>query len=230
MMTWLWGNSLWQLVKQSDAMTLGVLGLLLALSVISWAIVLYKLILLRLKKRQLARASGSLREIDSLDALLQLSASLQGTLPGHVLACLLASLKSVLQRGSEQARESLTYDDLAHLQLAGDCTLDEVMHHEEAYLPFLATTAAAAPLLGLFGTVWGLVHAFIRMSEKQVADISAVAPGIAEALITTLAGLMVAIPALMFFHYLKSQTRHIEHEMSVLMDRFGALVHQLFVR
>ena len=81
------------------------------------------------------------------------------------------------------------------------------MRTEESYLPFLFTSASVSPLLGLFGTVWGLVHAFIRISEKQSADITTVAPGIAEALITTLAGLLVAVPALVMYHYLIAQIR-----------------------
>ena len=83
--------------------------------------------------------------------------------------------------------------------------VDAIVVHEESYLPFLSTSAAVAPLLGLFGTVWGLIHAFMRISEKQVADITTVAPGIAEALVTTLAGLFVAIPALIMFNYLNIQ-------------------------
>ena len=79
-------------------------------------------------------------------------------------------------------------------------TVDVVMAHEESYVSLLATSAAIAPLLGLFGTVWGLVHAFMSIHELQSADIATVAPGIAEALITTLVGLMLAIPALVMFN------------------------------
>ena len=71
----------------------------------------------------------------------------------------------------------------------------------------LSVSAAVSPLLGLFGTVWGLVHAFVRIGELQTADIATVAPGIAEALITTLAGLMVAIPALVMYHYVANKIR-----------------------
>jgi len=84
--------------------------------------------------------------------------------------------------------------------------------------------------LGLFGTVWGLVHAFIRISEKQSADITTVAPGIAEALITTLAGLLVAIPALVMYHYLMSEIRTIERQLFILADKFSFIVQKLFSR
>ena len=109
-------------------------------------------------------------------------------------------------------------------------TVDSLVHHEESYLSMLSTTAAVSPLLGLFGTVWGLVHAFIRISQQQQADIATVAPGIAEALITTLAGLVVAIPALMLFNYLANHMRTLEQQMLNLADKFCFVVQKLLAR
>jgi biopolymer transport protein TolQ len=87
-------------------------------------------------------------------------------------------------------------------------------------------SAGVSPLLGLFGTVWGLIHAFVRISEKQSADIATVAPGIAEALITTLAGLMIAIPSLMMFSYLTTQLKSIEHRLIGVADRFSLILQK----
>ena len=100
-----------------------------------------------------------------------------------------------------------------------------LMHNEE-YIAILSSSAAVAPLLGLFGTVWGLVHSFMRISETQVADIATIAPGIAEALITTLAGLIVAIPALIMFNYLHTKTRALEHGLISLADRMTFVLQQ----
>jgi biopolymer transport protein TolQ len=108
-----------------------------------------------------------------------------------------------------------------------DQTVDAFIEQEKQYLPLLATCAGVAPLLGLFGTVWGLVHAFLRISEKQIADIVTVAPGIAEALITTLAGLIVAIPALIMFNYLQVQVRTLEQLLVVLAQKIGGIMQQL---
>lgn len=74
------------------------------------------------------------------------------------------------------------------------------------------------------------MHAFIRISEKQSADIATVAPGIAEALITTLAGLLVAIPALVMYHYLMSQVRIIERQLFVIADKFNYIVQKIFTK
>ena len=74
-------------------------------------------------------------------------------------------------------------------------------------LPILATTAGVSPFIGLFGTVWGIVHAFMEISHQSSASIAAVAPGIAEALITTAVGLFAAIPAVIGYNYFAQRIR-----------------------
>ena len=76
-----------------------------------------------------------------------------------------------------------------------------------AKLPLLATTAGVSPFIGLFGTVWGIVHAFMEISHQSSASIAAVAPGIAEALITTAVGLFAAIPAVIGYNYFIQRIR-----------------------
>ena len=97
-------------------------------------------------------------------------------------------------------------------------------------MPILYSCAGVATLIGLFGTVWGLVHAFIRIGEKQAADIATVAPGIAEALITTLGGLMVAIPAYVMFHFLSVRVRALESHYHTFVDMFALRTKHLFVQ
>lgn len=109
-------------------------------------------------------------------------------------------------------------------------TFEELVLQEERYMPFLYASAGVSTLIGLFGTVWGLIHAFVRIGEYQSADIATVAPGIAEALITTLAGLIVAIPAFLMFHYLTVQNRKLEYQLSVFADRYTWIVKQLFIQ
>ncbi len=105
-----------------------------------------------------------------------------------------------------------------------------MMYQEEAYTPVLTISASVATLLGLFGTVWGLIHAFVRISEKQSADIVAVAPGISEALITTIAGLFVAIPALVFSQYIMLRMKNMEYSLMTLTDKVTMLVRLSMVR
>ena len=222
------GNSLWLLVKQSDVVTKGVLLILLLLSIICWAIFLYKIILLRIKHRQLMNMQQQLKDVQTFEEMRIVSTTLLDTLPGYFLKKNLSFLKGLFER--DNAKTHLTEKELGFLQQQMEQTLEDLMRTEESYLPFLFTSASVSPLLGLFGTVWGLVHSFIRISEKQTADIATVAPGIAEALITTLARLLVAVPALVMYHYLTTQVRSIEHQLCNVADRFNVVVQRLFVK
>jgi biopolymer transport protein TolQ len=219
----LMGNSMWQLIKQSDGATWMVLLTLLVMSILCWSIFFYKLILLRVKKKQIAQATRQLKGIDSLEGLVQANTLFSGTLPGYFIARNLSSFKSISEPRPGEVRQ-LSHGQWELMQQNMANTFDDMMHHEELYLSVLSTAASVSPLLGLFGTVWGLVQAFIKISELQTADIAAVAPGIAEALITTIAGLLVAIPALAMFSYLSVQVRWIEQQLFVLSDRFNAVM------
>ncbi len=107
--------------------------------------------------------------------------------------------------------------------------VDQMVYEQESYLSVLSVAAASGPLVGLFGTVWGLTNSFISISEKQAADIVTIAPGMAEALVATMAGLMVAIPMLVMFHYLNGRVRHIEHLLQQVSDQMQAQVQKLFL-
>ena len=81
------------------------------------------------------------------------------------------------------------------------------------WTPFLATTAGATPFIGLFGTVWGIMVAFSQIGATGSTSIVTVAPGIAEALINTAAGLGAAIPALISYNYLAGRVRSLKNRM-----------------
>lgn len=83
----------------------------------------------------------------------------------------------------------------------------------ERYLPFLATTASAAPFIGLFGTVWGIMTAFHGIGKQGSASLAVVAPGISEALVATAAGLGAAIPAVIGYNYFVNRVKHWATEM-----------------
>lgn len=212
-------NIIWSLIAQSDFVTKMVMSVLLLMSVICWAIALYKLILLRIKKQQCDMVLDEIKRANNLSEMLLIAQEHKKTLPGYVLVQLLAYAK--------QAKEHHTAELFA---LQADGVLDDVMYHEEAYTPILSISASISTLLGLFGTVWGLIHAFVRISEKQSADIVAVAPGISEALITTIAGLFVAIPALIFAQYIIVRMKDIEYALMAMTDKVHALVRLSMIR
>lgn len=98
-------------------------------------------------------------------------------------------------------------------------------------VPFLATTGNTAPFVGLFGTVWGIMNSFHSIAYKKgAASVSAVAPGISEALIATAAGLAVAIPAVIAYNYFTYKIRIIESELDIFSSDFLNIVeHDLMV-
>lgn len=224
------GNALWQLVAQSDTVSKLVLLILLVMSILCWSVFVYKLLLMRLKKRQLQEALVYLKSVTTLDQLMAAAAHFAGTLPGYFLSRNLSSLKNLLEVNKERGQATLSEQQWHLLQQSMGQSVDDMLIYEESYLPVLTTSFTISTLLGLFGTVWGLVHSFIRISEKQSADIVTVAPGIAEALITTLAGLIVAIPAIVLFNYLMVKMRGLENQLLMLGDRVSVIVQKLFVR
>lgn len=224
------GNSLWHLVVQSDRISKLVLLVLLGLSIVCWTVFLYKLIMFRIKRKHMQLALERLKTKHTIDDMLSVASDMALTVPGYFLSKNLAYLKTLLETQKELGKQSVSEYDWELMQQHMFQSIDNLVHADEAFLPLLSTSAAISPLLGLFGTVWGLVHAFIGISERQSADITTVAPGIAEALITTLAGLIVAIPALIMFNYLNVRVRSLEQQYVGLADRIGFVVQRLLMR
>ncbi|MDN3682398.1 protein TolQ [Vibrio tapetis subsp. quintayensis] len=96
----------------------------------------------------------------------------------------------------------------------------------ETNLPFLATVGSISPYIGLFGTVWGIMHAFIALGEVKQATLAMVAPGIAEALIATAMGLFAAIPAVMAYNRLSNQVAKVEHSYATFSEEFHSILHR----
>ena len=96
----------------------------------------------------------------------------------------------------------------------------------ESRLPFLATAGSISPYIGLFGTVWGIMNAFIALGEVQQATLAMVAPGIAEALIATAIGLFAAIPAVIAYNRFSHQVEKLANSYGKFMEEFSAILHR----
>jgi len=223
------GNTMWTLVLQGDTMTKCILLFLVSLSVISWSIALYKLIVCHIKIQELKAMNLQLKEIRTFKALFTAMKKIPKTLPGYFLSRCLIFLKDLLmiRQADNQLYAQSTGIDFLQMQVGQ--TIDEIVMQEESYISVLTVSAAVGPLLGLLGTVWGLVHAFIDISQKQSADIVTVAPGIAEALITTIAGLLVAIPAVILFYAVSNKVREIDFNISLLADKVVMIARNLVI-
>ncbi len=161
-----------------------ILFILLSFSVISWAIMIHKLFFVRRYEgdisRFLASITGQSAPMAIEDSCLRFSTCKAKALPMLLLKLFRAS--GVMKKESVQG------------------TINTTIMNESAYLQggmgMLATAASVSPLLGLLGTVWGVMYSFLNIGNVGSASIAAVAPGIAEALMTTIGGLLVAIPAM----------------------------------
>ncbi|MGH9700683.1 MAG: MotA/TolQ/ExbB proton channel family protein [Candidatus Acidiferrales bacterium] len=104
----------------------------------------------------------------------------------------------------------------------------EEVRHLEKWMSWLATTGSVSPFIGLFGTVWGVMDAFAGLGDAGTASLRAVAPGIAEALVTTAAGLFAAIPAVIAYNHYLARIRSMAQRMDSFASEFVAKIETLY--
>ena len=200
-----------------------VLFILFVISVIAWAIIWDRTRLyLRLRER-----GGALRKVISAKGLAAGISDLkrfQPSIEGAILSEAARYLKAKGAHGGDWrlAPESPEAEEMERgkmREILERRALGEVSAMER-HLIFLSTTASVAPFLGLMGTVWGIMTSFLSMGAEGAASIEVVGPGIAEALVTTIAGLAAAIPALIGYNLLVRQV----HRKEVVVDLFVSRV------
>jgi biopolymer transport protein TolQ len=190
------------LVWQASWLVQLVLLLLMLLSVISWAIILVKWRELR-RAQQDSEAFLEVYQEGSADAAYQLARDLDRS----PLASIFVSAYGEMNRMARLTGGALTESQAQTLaRVVGWAASREALRLERG-LSFLATTGSAAPFIGLFGTVIGIIDAFQGIGRAGTASLAVVAPGIAEALIATAVGLFAAIPATVFYNVFVGQLR-----------------------
>jgi len=207
------------LIAHAGPVARGVLVLLLVFSLISWAIILYKGLVLHRAHTQSAtfveifRKSSKFSEVNAICPQLRAS-----PLVGVFQAGYLEVNQQVRgAQGKEGAASRPTVRSLEALSRSLARAGGVEVTRLERRLSFLATTASVTPFIGLFGTVWGIMDAFAEIGRIGSANLAVVAPGISEALITTAMGLFAAIPAAVFFNYFSSRVK----VLSSMMDDFA---------
>ncbi len=212
------GRSVFTLIAETGLFAKTILLILFVISVVSWAIIWDRLRLyLRLRKQGVR-----LRDAVASKGLSAVMKDVRGYLPSVEGAILLETKRYLESRNKEQAAPGEFADEGPEIptDVSARLHLDRRAMHEisemEKYLVFLSTTSAVSPFLGLLGTVWGIMSSFLSMGVHGTASIEVVGPGIAEALVTTIAGLGAAIPALVGYNLL---VRHV-HRQETLIDLF----------
>jgi biopolymer transport protein TolQ len=193
-----------------------VMLLLLAFSILSWAIIITKFRQLRLARRENAEFFRSFWAAPDLAAASRDTAHLTNSPAASVLRETLASGAHMsVGEGNTVVEPVLSThpgENPTHRALRR--SLSEEGDRLGRSLSFLATCGNTAPFIGLFGTVWGIMTSFHSIGVKGSASLATVAPGIAEALIATAAGLAAAIPAVMAYNYFLGQVRRLESELA----------------
>jgi biopolymer transport protein TolQ len=221
------------LVRGSGPVVQFVLYLLILFSVASWGIIVYKFRQLKRAKRESEQFIDVFWERRNLSSIHEASRDLKVCPVAQVFR----SGYEELVRVSRSKRENVSGEALT-TELGGVENVSRAMKRAtsveitklEKYLTFLATTASAAPFIGLFGTVWGIMNAFRGLSVTHSSSIQAVAPGIAEALIATAVGLAAAIPALMAYNYFVQQIKVLSAEMDNFSHEFLNIAERHFFK
>lgn len=204
-----------EMVVHGGPIVTGVLVLLLLSSLLSWTIIFRKALHLRRAQAESIQFLESFWQSKRLDAIYGSSEQLTASPVAQVFRAGYVELSKVTQAKGPD-------DDAAmHDQLGGFENVERALARAanaeltalETQVPFLGTTAAAAPFVGLFGTVWGIMGAFRDIYAAGNANLATVARPISEALIATAVGLFAAIPALVAYNAFSSRIRVLDNEM-----------------
>lgn len=201
---------------ESGPMAKIVLGILIVFSLASWAIILGKAVQLRRSHRQSEKFLQAFRQSARFSEVSNAATRLEGSPLVGVFRAGYAEIDAQIRAARDAATESGQSGGNYRMRslTALERSLQRAIHGEVAVLgrgtPFLATTAAATPFIGLFGTVWGIMVAFGDIGTTGSTSIVTVAPGIAEALVNTAAGLAAAIPALIAYNHFAQRLRGVK--------------------
>jgi biopolymer transport protein TolQ len=212
-------RDVWELLIGSGWIVRLVLLVLLGTSIGSWGIALAKGREMRRARRQSARFIDVFWEAKNLNTIQAASTEMKESPVAQVFRAGYQELQRLTRakRGAGEDDDS-EFGGIETVQRAMQRARTQEVTRLERGLTFLATTASTAPFIGLFGTVWGIMTAFMGLSTTTSSSIQAVAPGIAEALIATAVGLAAAIPAVVMYNRFARQVRVLTAEM----DTFGA--------
>ena len=207
--------------------------MLILFSVASWGIIVYKFRQLRRAKRESEKFIDVFWERRNLSSIHEASRDLKACPVAQVFRSGYEELVRVSRTKKENSSgEALTTElgGVENVSRAMKRATSVEITKLEKYLTFLATTASAAPFIGLFGTVWGIMNAFRGLSVTHSSSIQAVAPGIAEALIATAVGLAAAIPALIAYNYFVQQIKVLAAEMDNFSHEFLNIAERHFFK
>ncbi|MGH7558362.1 MAG: MotA/TolQ/ExbB proton channel family protein [Gemmatimonadota bacterium] len=232
--------TIWNMVMTSDWFIKIILLILLVFSIVSWAIIFKKLVAFRGLRSKRTQFFHAFEHRASLAEAYQTALAIPANPLTEVFKAGIRELKHLSRRptGAEaddglggvaappRGSTAITILEKESVHMALEREAAQQVEVLEEGLPFLATTGSVAPFFGLLGTVWGVMDAFLQIGLRGSGNINVVAPGVAEALITTVCGLAVAIPAVLAYNYFVNQIKEVDNELS----HFSSELINLIVR
>ncbi len=218
---------IWTLIVHASLVVKVVIFLLVAVSFMSWMFIFQKWFSIRRAAAQSDKFEREFWSGNDLNALYQGAVNNRHSI---------GSLERVFEAGFREfaklrgQRGTDTSDMVDGARRAMRATFQREMDFLERHLSFIASTGSVSPYVGLFGTVWGIMHAFRSLANVQQATLAQVAPGIAEALVATAIGLFAAIPAVVAYNRYSHDIERLANRFESFMEEFSNILHRQAVR
>ena len=213
--------SLWGLFLEANFVVKLVMMGLLAASVWVWAIVFEKIVSIRKANQAAAAFEDKFWSGGSLDELFDQ----EGDNPKHPMASVFSAAMNEWRRSKKAAGVDFIRSSVRdRVDRAISVTVAREMERMERWMVFLASVGATAPFVGLFGTVWGIMHSFASIAQMHNTNLAVVAPGIAEALLATAIGLVAAIPAVLAYNKLSTDLSRFAARLEGFGSEFSAIL------
>jgi biopolymer transport protein TolQ len=215
--------SVYGLFIQADWIVKAVMIMLLLASIWSWAIIIHKLIRLRALRAQAKQFEDAFWSGGSLEELFDRISNRPTDPMASIFVAAMREWRRSAAKGllsNEALRESLR----DRIERVMNIALGREVDQLERYMTFLASVGSAAPFVGLFGTVWGIMNSFAAIAGSKNTSLAVVAPGIAEALFATALGLVAAIPAVLAFNKLNNDITRYSNRLEAFAGEFGAIL------
>ena len=218
---------IWTLIVHASVVVKFVMAILLLVSFMSWMFIFQKFYVIRRAVAQTLKFEREFWGGQDLNALYQGAVNHRHSI---------GSLERIFEAGYREfaklrgQRETEPSDMVDGARRAMRATFQREMDYLERHLAFLASTGSVSPYVGLFGTVWGIMHAFRSLANVQQATLAQVAPGIAEALIATAIGLFAAIPAVVAYNRYSHDVERLGNRFESFMEEFSNILHRQAVK
>jgi biopolymer transport protein TolQ len=221
--------SIVRIISETSGVVFGALCLLALMSLGSWYIIGYKWYYLNRAKSESDRFLDNFWQSKRLDSIYQSVSEYEQAPLGQVFKAGYIELTKLKDKNDDESQSMRTrLSGIENVERALRRAMKAEMTHLESLIPYLATVGSTAPFIGLFGTVWGIMVAFVNINAQGAAGLDVVAQPIAEALIVTAVGLFTAIPAVVAYNFFANRVKVMGSEMDNFTDDFLNIVKRHF--